>query len=189
MEITPDKILSEINKAKEGKQSAFSFLLNVYWNEVYGFQLKRTQNEYEAEDITIQSFSKAFDKIQTYKEEFQFNTWLIAISKNIHIDILRKKSSSVRSQTDIKDKDRVYKVPDENLTAEDALIKEQNLAQLLNYIKMLKPHYQEMINLRYFQEMSYKEMATSLGEPMNNVKVKLLRARRLLADIINKVER
>ncbi len=189
MEITPDKILSEINKAKEGKQSAFSFLLNAYWNEVYGFQLKRTQNEYEAEDITIQTFSKAFDKINTYKEEFQFNTWLIAISKNIHIDILRKNASSIRSRTDSKDKDRVYRIADENLTAEDALIKEQNLAQLLQYIKMLKPHYQEMINLRYFQEMSYKEMAAALGEPMNNVKVKLLRARRLLSDIINKVGR
>jgi len=51
---------------------------------------------------------------------------------------------------------------------------------------MLKPHYQQMINLRYFQEMSYKEMSETLGEPMNNVKVKLLRARRLLADIIEK---
>ena len=87
-----------------------------------------------------------------------------------------------------KDEDRVYRVPDENPTPEDALIKKQNLAQLLQYIKMLKPHYQEMINLRYFQEMSYKEMEATLKEPMNNVKVKLLRARRLLADIIQKAE-
>lgn len=188
MEINPSTILSEIVKAKEGKQSAYNFLLNTFWNEVYMFQLKRTNDEYEAEEITIQTFSKAFDKIATYKEEYKFSTWLITISKNIHIDLLRKRESSIRSQITRKE-DGVYTIPDENPTPEDALIKEQNLAQLLRYIKMLKPHYQEMINLRYFQEMSYKEMAETLDEPMNNVKVKLLRARRLLADIIQKVER
>ena len=76
------------------------------------------------------------------------------------------------------------RVMDENPSPEDALIKEQNLAELLGYIHKLKPDYQKMINLRYFQEMSYKEMAQDLDEPMNNVKVKLLRARRLLADLI-----
>jgi RNA polymerase sigma-70 factor (ECF subfamily) len=188
LEINPSTILSEIEKAKEGKQSAYNFLLNTFWNEVYRFQLKRTNDEYEAEEITIQTFSKAFDKIGTYKEQYKFSTWLITISKNIHIDLIRKRESSIRSQITRKE-DGVYKIPDENPTPEDALIKEQNLAQLLRYIKMLKPHYQEMINLRYFQEMSYKEMAQTLDEPMNNVKVKLLRARRLLADIIQKVER
>jgi RNA polymerase sigma-70 factor (ECF subfamily) len=188
LEINPSTILSEIEKAKEGKQSAYNFLLNTFWNEVYRFQLKRTNDEYEAEEITIQTFSKAFDKIGTYKEQYKFSTWLITISKNIHIDLIRKRESSIRSQITRKE-DGVYKIPDENPTPEDALIKEQNLAQLLRYIKMLKPHYQEMINLRYFQEMSYKEMEKTLDEPMNNVKVKLLRARRLLADIIQKVER
>jgi RNA polymerase sigma-70 factor (ECF subfamily) len=189
LEINPTTVFSEIQNAKEGKQSAYNFLLNTFWNEVYNFQLKRTKNEYEAEEITIQTFSKAFDKIGTYKEEYKFNTWLITISKNIHIDFLRKHESSIRSKITRKEEDGVYKIPDENPTPEDALIKEQNLAQLLRYIKMLKPHYQEMINLRYFQEMSYKEMEKTLNEPMNNVKVKLLRARRLLADIIQKAER
>ena len=50
----------------------------------------RTQNENDAEDITIQTFSKAFDKINTYDENYKFKTWLITISKNIHIDLVRK---------------------------------------------------------------------------------------------------
>jgi len=49
---------------------------------------------------------------------------------------------------------------------------------------LLKPHYQEVINLRYFQELSYKEIAIELKEPLNNIKVKLLRAKKLLAEII-----
>ncbi|HQF49110.1 MAG TPA: sigma-70 family RNA polymerase sigma factor, partial [Flavobacterium alvei] len=60
----------------------------------------------------------------------------------------------------------------------------QNLSQLLQFIKELKPHYQEVIQLRYFQEMSYQEIANKIDEPLNNVKIKLLRAKKLLAEII-----
>lgn len=188
MEVTSEKILLEIQRAKKGEQAAFNFLLNSFWSNVYNFQLKRTKNAYDAEDVTIQTFSKAFSKIETYKGEYKFSTWLIAISKNIHIDILRKRESSVRSRID-PDEDRVQRLVDNNLSPEDALIKEQNLTQLLNYIKHLKPHYQEMINLRYFQEMSYKAIAAHVEEPISTIKVKLLRARRLLAEIIEKAER
>lgn len=173
-----------INKAKQGTQYSFNYLLDTFWNDVYNFQLKRTGNEYEAEDITIQSFSKAFDKISTFKEEYNFKTWLIQISKNIHIDLLRKKNASIRSKTTTEADEEVYRIADDTPTPEDKLITEQNLAQLLRYIKKLKPHYQEVINLRYFQELSYKEISEVLEEPMNNVKVKLLRARKLLAEII-----
>ncbi len=181
-----DAILLEdhIKKAKEGKQISFNYLLDTFWNDVYNFQLKKTQDEYEAEDITIQSFSRAFDKINTFKEEYNFKTWLIQISKNIHIDLLRKKNASIQSKTTTQVDDAVYKIIDHTPTPEDKLITEQNLAQLLLYIKQLKPHYQKVINLRYFQELSYKEIADHLNEPINNIKVKLLRARKLLSEII-----
>lgn len=183
------QLLAEhIQSAKEGKQTAFNFLLDAFWNDVYNFQLKRTQNEYEAEDITIQSFSRAFDKIESFKEQYSFKTWLIQISKNIHIDLLRKKDASIKYQSGKDVDESVYKIIDDNPTPEDKLITEQNLAQLLRFIKQLKPHYQEVINLRYFQEQSYKEISEALNEPMNNVKVKLLRAKKLLAEIINETK-
>ena len=172
-----------IEKAKLGDQVAFTFLLDFYWNEVYGFMLKRTENETDAEDVTIETFSKAFDKLATYNSEFQFNTWLIAIAKNVHIDILRKKKTSFFIE--ISDDDyRAYNVADSTPSAEDKLITEQNLSQLLQFIKELKPHYQEVIQLRYFQELSYQEIANQLHEPLSNVKVKILRAKKLLAEII-----
>ncbi len=80
-----------IEKAKAGNQIAFSNLLDTYWNEVYGFQLGRTKNENDAEDITIQTFSRAFDKIQSYDDAYEFKTWLFTISKNLHVDLIRKK--------------------------------------------------------------------------------------------------
>jgi len=178
------EIIKNIEKAKIGDQVAFTFLLDFYWNEVYAFMLKRTENETDAEDITIETFSKAFDKIATYNPEFQFNTWLIAIAKNVHIDILRKKKSSLFVEITEEDDYQAYNIADTTPSAEDKLITEQNLSQLLQYIKELKLHYQEVIQLRYFQEMSYQEIANQLDEPLSNVKVKILRAKKLLAEII-----
>ena len=80
----------------------------------------------------------------------------------------------------------MYAVVDDAPSPEDKIITEQNLAKLLKDIKKLKPKYQEVINLRYFQELSYKEISKQINEPINNVKVKLLRAKKLLAEIIKK---
>jgi RNA polymerase sigma factor (sigma-70 family) len=178
------EINTQIEKAKKGDQGAFTFLLDYYWNEVYGFMLKRTENETNAEDITIETFSKAFDKIANYNPEFQFNTWLIAIAKNVHIDLLRKNKSNLFVEITEDESQQAYNVADTTPSAEDELIIEQTLSQLLQYIKELKPHYQEVIQLRYFQEMSYQEIANKIDEPLSNVKIKLLRAKKLLAEII-----
>ena len=175
-----------IVKAKNGNQTSFRFLLDKFWTEVYRFQLKRNNSENDAEDITIQTFSKAFDKIHTFNDDYVFKTWLITISKNVHIDLLRKRKVSIATETTKNQQDNVYLVVDENPTPEDKIIREQNLAKLLKDIKQLKPKYQEVIQLRYFQELSYKEIAAKINEPMNNVKVKLLRAKKLLAEIISK---
>jgi len=184
LEIDQDLLQEQIQNAKAGKQAAFNFLLDQFWNQVYGFQLKRVRSEYEAEDITIETFSKAFDKIDSYDSSYKFQTWLITISKNIQIDKSRKSNANITRATEAQ-AEQFERIADQTPSPEDKLITEQNLAQLLLYIKMLKPHYQEVINLRYFREMTYNEISSALNEPLNNVKVRLLRARKLLAEIIN----
>jgi len=183
--LAPENISKTIQNAKSGQQLAFSNLLDTFWNDVYSFQLLRTKNELEAEDITIETFSKAFDKINSYKEEFVFKTWLITISKNLHIDLLRKQKRSLENNTfSYQNSAGESEVLDSTPTAEDQLIQQQNLADLLTEIKKLKPAYQKVINLRYLNEMSYAEMALVLEEPVNNIKVKALRARKLLSELI-----
>ena len=185
MILAPENISKTIQNAKSGQQLAFSNLLDTFWNDVYSFQLLRTKNELEAEDITIETFSKAFDKINSFKEEFVFKTWLITISKNLHIDLLRKQKRSLENNTfSYQSTTGESEVLDSTPSAEDQLIQQQNLADLLTEIKKLKPAYQKVINLRYFNEMSYAEMALELGEPVNNIKVKALRARKLLSELI-----
>ncbi len=187
MEITSEIIQQNILKAKTKNQVAFTFLLDFYWNEVYAFMLRRTENETDAEDITIETFSKAFDRIDSYNPEYAFNTWLIAIAKNVHIDMLRRKKTSLFVEINNEQKSAITSnLIDTSPTIEDEIIQEQNLNKLLKHIKNLKPHYQEVIQLRYFQELSYLEISEQLKEPLNNVKVKLLRARKLLAESILK---
>lgn len=173
-----------IQKAKQNDQIAFNILLDTFWNDIYGFLIKRLHNENDAEDITIETFSKAFEKIKTFDEKFKFKTWLITIAKNTHSDSLRKQKILISNQTSEEDQDRLYWIMDETPSVEDKLITEQNLAELLKDIKKLKLHYQQVINLRYFQELSYIEISKKINVPVNNVKIKLLRAKKLLAEII-----
>ncbi|UUV22853.1 RNA polymerase sigma factor [Paenimyroides aestuarii] len=168
-----------------GSQKAFTTLLDIYWTEVYHFILKRTENETDAEDITIETFAKAFDKITSYKTEFQFNTWLITIAKNVHIDLIRKRKSNQFINLN-EEEAFLFDILEDDDSLEDQLIYEQNLATLKHCIKQLKPHYQQIIQLRYFQERTYNEIAEIIHEPLNNVKIKILRAKKLLTELIKK---
>ncbi|NND88694.1 MAG: sigma-70 family RNA polymerase sigma factor [Flavobacteriaceae bacterium] len=185
MEIRDTTIIEQIQQAKLGKQSAFKFLLDHYWNMVFGYQIKRTANETDAEDITIETFAKAFDKIDSFEEDYKFSTWLVTISRNIQIDKIRKHRNAILTNTTEAGEEQLKQIPDTKPTPEDLMITKQNLAQLLHDIKLLKPAYQQVITLRYFQEMSYKEISQELEVPLSNVKVRLLRARKLLLEIIN----
>lgn len=176
-------LINHIRSAKKGDQSAYSFLLNLFWNDVHLFlQSKISDEMIDAEDITIITFSKAFDKIDQYSDEYGFKTWLFIIAKNLLIDELRKqKNITISLQEENKE---IYSLSDANPSPEDKIIIEQNLAELKRNIKKLKHKYQVVINLRYFQDMTYVEIANYLNEPINNIKVKLLRAKKLLAEII-----
>ncbi|MEO2143326.1 MAG: RNA polymerase sigma factor [Flavobacteriaceae bacterium] len=173
-------IKNQIILAKENNQNAFSFLLNRYWDDVYNFQLKRTNNESNAEDITIESFAKAFEKIKTYNDKFVFKTWVITISKNLHIDQLRKN----KIKLNFNESDEFNIIIESSPSAEDNLINEQKLKSLKSKINKLKPSYKKVIELKYFDELSYKEMSTKLNQPINNIKVRVLRAKKVLAEII-----
>jgi RNA polymerase sigma-70 factor (ECF subfamily) len=176
------KIDHIIQKARADSQTAYTDLLNLYWGDVYRFIYAKCIDENEAEDLTIKTFSKAFDKLALYDFKYSFKNWLLSIANNLFIDYLRSEKRKI-NPVDL-EKDRVVSIVDKTPSPEDQLIQQQHLNELLNYIKLLKPHYREVINLRYFQEYSYKEIAEELDESLSNVKVKLLRARKLLNELI-----
>lgn len=175
-------LIEKIKLAQDGDQHAFRYLLEFFWNDVYGFMLQRTQNENEAEELTIRCFGRAFEKILTYKEAYGFKTWLTTIAKNLHIDQIRKKTN-IGIVTE-ESQEVAQKIADSAPSPEDDLIRIQRLETLLNTIKNLKPRYREVIQLKYLQELSIKQMAEKLNSSESTVKVKLMRARKLLSEII-----
>ncbi|GIZ15469.1 RNA polymerase sigma factor [Capnocytophaga catalasegens] len=173
----------QIVLAKKGNQQAFRYLLDTFWADVYNFQLKRVVLEDDAEDITIQTFAKAFDKINMYNSSYSFKTWLLTVSKNIAIDSYRSKQSEILEQKS-QIPETARNIPDETLSIEDKLIEEQKLTNLLLQIKKLTPTYQQLIQMRFFQAMSHKEIAQKMQISVSSVKVGLMRAKKLLAEMI-----
>ncbi|MGB2341735.1 MAG: RNA polymerase sigma factor [Flavobacteriaceae bacterium] len=184
----PEAVHEAINLAKTNNQKAFGYLFESFWDYLYNYLLKKIGNEDQAEDIAVRTFAKAFDKIHTFNPSFKFETWLTTISKNIQIDQHRKQNSKNKIDSTAYDERTVTEVQDGNPTPEDLLIITQNLSDLLQKIKTLKREYKTIIRLRYFEELSYKEISIRLDLPINTVKVTLLRAKKVLAQEITKNE-
>lgn len=178
------EIQQAIALAKQNNQKAFAVLFDFHWEYVFGYLLKQLQDEILAEELALKTFAKAFDKIETFNADFTFKTWLISISKNLKIDFHRSEKSKQLELTPI-DKQHIKGLSDDNPSPEDLLILHQNLKELIETIKLLRPIYEKVIRLRYFEELSYKDIAIKTQLPINTVKVTLLRAKKVLAEKIN----
>jgi len=178
-----------VERALEGDQKAFSDLLNKYRDTIYYMLLKMVKNKSDAEDLTIEAFGKAFKKLDQYTSDYAFSTWLFRIASNNCIDFLRKKRTitvSIDNTSNNEDYDNTMVIQTSDLNPEEDLIKSQNHEMLAEIVKTLKPRYRELIELRYFKEFAYDEIAQHMDLPLGTVKAQLFRSRELLNNILNK---
>lgn len=177
-----------VEKAQKGDQQAFSDLLNRYKDAIYYMLLKMVSNPSDAEDLTIEAFGKAFRNIDQYAPNYAFSTWLFKIASNNCIDFIRKKRSSPASIDQVTDstEDVTTSIQSGGLDPEENLIKDQKNKLLHSIVLQLKPRYRVLIELRYFKEYSYEEIAKELDLPIGTVKAQLFRARELLQQILKK---
>lgn len=175
-----------------GDRKAYSSLMSHYRDSIYFMLLKMTNDRDDADDLTIEAFGKAFKKLDQYTPDYAFSTWLFKIASNNCIDWMRKrrqKTISLDSEFSNSDSmDHSIQVHDMNPDPEEHLIKEQKIKIMRDVVDKLKPHYRVLIELRYFKEYSYEEIAEELNIPMGTVKAKLFRARDLLLNIIESSE-
>ena len=127
-----------IERAQGQDQKAFNDLFNYHWGYLYNFQLKKTGNKDLAEEISIITFARAFDRISTFNDKFEFKTWLLTISKNIYNDLLRKENNKKNPTTLFYPTDLQEFVTENHPSPEEVLITNQDLESLLNKIKSLK---------------------------------------------------
>jgi len=180
--------LKLVEEAKHGDEKAFASLMTRYRDSIYFLLLKMVNNPSDAEDLTIEAFGKAFRNIDSYTPKYAFSTWLFMIATNNCIDFVRKKQSSpVPFDQNNDGMDNITSNIQSDLPdPEEALINDQKIAILREIVNQLKSPYREMIELRYYKEYSYEEIAAELNIPLGTVKAQLYRAKTLLYNIFIK---
>ena len=177
-------------KAREnGDQRAYADLMRMYREPLYLMLLKMTKDPVEADDLTIEAFGKAFSSLHLYCPTHAFSTWLFSIAANNCVDFIRKKKLQTIYLDDMKTRvgEDVYEfpIPSDSDTPEEEIIKEQRIQLLRLVVGQLKPRYKRLVEMRYFEELSYEEIAERLNMPLGTVKVQLFRARDLLHNILH----
>jgi RNA polymerase sigma-70 factor (ECF subfamily) len=180
-----------VQKALQGDEKAFARLLSRYKDTIYFMLLKMLNNRSDAEDLTIEAFGKAFKNLHQYSPTYAFSTWLFKIASNNCIDFLRKRKGitvSIENEDEHSEMSEVARIKSKDLNPEEKLIRKQKAILLQKVVRRLKPHYQELVELRYFREMSYEEIAEELNLPLGTVKAQLFRARQMLFKLIEGTE-
>ncbi len=180
-----------VEAALRGEEKAFAKLLSKYKDAIYYMLLKMVNNKSDAEDLTIEAFGKAFKNLHQYSPNYAFSTWLFKIASNNCIDFLRKKKGvhvSIESNQDGNDNDAPIKLKSVDPDPEQKLIRIQKAILLRRIVHRLKPRYRTLVELRYFREYSYEEIATELNLPLGTVKAQLFRAREMLFKMIESTE-
>ncbi|UKJ06389.1 RNA polymerase sigma factor [Solitalea lacus] len=190
MEVNPNFSSNAVNdlnlvkQAIEGDQKAYGSLMSRYRDSIYFMLLKMVNNKEDANDLTIETFAKAFRNLDKYQPTFAFSTWLFKIATNNCIDFLKKKRIATLSidepMDDDEDSGKSFDVAGYTPTPEESIIRKQKAALLKTVVEGLPPRYKRLVILRYFEEYSYEEIARELDLPLGTVKAQLLRARDLL---------
>jgi RNA polymerase sigma factor (sigma-70 family) len=182
-----------VEAARNGSEKAYADLMRRYKDTIYFMLLKMVNNRTDAEDLTIEAFGKAFTNIHQYTPQYAFSTWLFRIASNNAIDFMRKKRA-VTVPLEPTSGDRSvsgeynYNARAEGHNPEESIIRDQNSQILRKMVAKLKPRYRKLLELRYFQEYSYDEIAKELDLPLGTVKVQLFRSREMLFELLKNNE-
>jgi len=168
-----------VKKAILGDQKAYAVLMERYRNSIYHMMYKMVKNRDDSDDLTLEAFGKAFAKLQSYAPRYAFSTWLFKIAINNCIDHIRKKRLHLLSIDDPiepgGDHDFSSNIKSSVLDPEQSFIRNQRLELMRSSVK-----YRLMIELRFFEELSYEEIANELNIPLGTVKAQLFRAKEIM---------
>ena len=176
-------------KATQNKdQQAFTELMDRYKDSIFFMLLKMVNNKDDADDLTIEAFGKAFNRLNQYTPNYAFSTWLFKIATNNCIDFIRKKKKNVLSIDNRFENEEgdslMIELKCGGLNPEQEAMREQKIKMMRKVVQRLKPRYQILVELRYFKELSYDEIAKELDLPLGTVKAQLFRAREFLYNIM-----
>ncbi|MCR4737223.1 MAG: sigma-70 family RNA polymerase sigma factor [Bacteroidales bacterium] len=170
-------------------QQAYAELMRLYRDSIYFMLIKIVKNSDDAEDLTLETFGKAFRYLDKYTPQYAFSTWLYRIAVNNSIDYIRHKNNSPQYIDDdlytgtaeqLIDRSQTNPSP----TPEEEVIVKQRMQMLRSAVQQLPEKYRKVIELRYYDELSYEEISDMLNITLSNVKIQLLRAKNMLSQLM-----
>jgi RNA polymerase sigma factor (sigma-70 family) len=172
-----------IEKVLGGETGAFAVLVDRYKTLAYNISLGIVKLPEDAEEITQDSFLKAYRSLRSFKGDSKFSTWLYRIVYNSSITHLRKKRREVPADAESHKMPRHADQPDDDSSRQDELL----ASALRKAIDQLPAIERTMINLHYYDNSSIEEIARITNLSLSNVKVRLFRARKKLHDHIRSI--
>jgi len=183
--------------AQSGNEKAFTKLMKRYKDKIYFLMLKKLNNPTDAEDLMIETFGKAFKNIDKYSPQYPFSSWLFRIAKNNFVDYIRQnREEGITLEINSEDFNQTFvenvpyvkymQVESEDEDPEELLVRKQKGAIIKTIINEMKPHYRQLIEMRYYDEMSYEEISQKLKIQTGTLKSQLFRARELIYNILRK---
>jgi RNA polymerase sigma-70 factor (ECF subfamily) len=164
-----------------GEQELFSTLVERYKDAVQNLAYRMLGNVTEAEDITQETFVRAYTQLSTYKAMHKFSTWLLSIASHLSIDQLRRRRFLALPLEDVPFLEWIV---DGGTSPEQSALQGEQQDEIQTYLQQLPGKYRAVIVLRYWYDFSYEEIAGALGLTPALVKARLHRARELLARYI-----
>ena len=177
-----------IQAALDGSAKAYEALMRSYRKSVYHIALRMVRNPDDADDLTMEAFAKAFGHLSRYRPEFAFSTWLFRIATNGCIDFVRRKKLNTQPLNAAvrlgNGESFLLDVCDHAPNPQEAFIRQQRIEVVQRVVTQLPAKYARLVRLRYFEELSYEEVATELEAPLGTVKAQLFQARELLLQLL-----
>jgi len=167
-------------KARHGDVQAFGLLVERYKERAYMTALGLVGSPEDAMDLSQDAFVKAFRSIRTYKEGLSFYPWFYAILRNTCFSFLRRRRVRKESSLDAA-RDAGFDVPDHSAGPAAALERSETKQLVLRELRSLDPNHREILLLRHYEDLTYKQIAEILGCPIGTVMSRLYAARRALA--------
>jgi len=168
-----------IEQAKAGSQSAFTRLVEAYQTPVYNLAYRMLGNSVEAENAAQETFVRMYTKLDTYDPERKFSSWLLAIASHYCVDVLRRRRMNYLSLDDLPPMVELS-MPKAG-QPEQIVVRAQDASAVQALLKTLPPNYRTPVVLRYWYDMSYREIADAMGVTESTIKTRLHRARAKLA--------
>jgi RNA polymerase sigma-70 factor (ECF subfamily) len=171
-----------LEQARQGDKAAFGKLVEAYQSPVYNLAYRMLNNSGEAEEAAQEAFIRAYTRLDSYNPEHKFSTWMLSITSNYCIDIIRKRRALLLSLDEpLPPHPALMSDNSKGPEAQMMINEQQDMVQTL--LNELPEDYRQAVVLRYWYDLSYEEIAEVMDTTVSAIKSRLFRARRQLAEV------